>query len=112
MLTYKEKLLDPKWQRKRLEILQRDSFTCQRCKTEEKTLHVHHKAYTYLENPWDYDPLTLITLCDDCHKYETDNKLDTIDDLVVSLKMWLLTDEIKKIKQNILKKVRKQRNAK
>lgn len=28
---YSQKLLDPRWQRKRLEILQRDDFTCQVC---------------------------------------------------------------------------------
>jgi len=28
-LTYSEKLKDPRWQKKRLEILSRDNFTCE-----------------------------------------------------------------------------------
>lgn len=30
-MTYSQKLRDPRWQKKRLEILERDSFTCQHC---------------------------------------------------------------------------------
>jgi 5-methylcytosine-specific restriction endonuclease McrA len=44
-MNYKEQLLDPRWQRRRLEILQRDEFTCQKCLSKDKTLHVHHIDY-------------------------------------------------------------------
>ena len=44
-MTYKEKLLDPRWQKKRLEILNRDNFTCQCCGDDKKTLNIHHKYY-------------------------------------------------------------------
>ena len=65
--TYSDKLKSPKWQKKRLEILQRDDFTCQLCKSTEKTLHVHHNEYEGYKDPWDYDNKKLITYCDSCH---------------------------------------------
>lgn len=40
--SYSEKLLDPRWQKKRLEILARDNWTCQRCGAVNCELHVHH----------------------------------------------------------------------
>jgi hypothetical protein len=64
-MTYKEKLLDPRWQKKRLQILDRDNFTCQCCGDNTRTLNVHHKSY--FNNPWDVDNTELITYCSDCH---------------------------------------------
>ncbi len=69
--TYSEKLLDPRWQKKRLEILSRDGFKCRYCSDEESTLHVHHKCYGDGE-PWEIDSKHLITLCKDCHSMEED----------------------------------------
>lgn len=66
-MTYSEKLKHPKWQKKRLEILQRDNFTCRHCGDTETTLHVHHEKYTG-KNPWDADNDDLITICLDCHE--------------------------------------------
>lgn len=68
MATYAEKLKDPRWQKKRLEILNRDQFTCKYCEETTKTLHVHHLDYNPNFNPWDIDISSLITLCEDCHK--------------------------------------------
>lgn len=66
-MTYKEKLRDPRWQKKRLEILDRDNFTCQLCGDKHTTLHVHHNSYS--ENPWDVENSELITYCADCHRF-------------------------------------------
>lgn len=66
---YAKKLLDPRWQRKRLEILSRDDFACFWCGDRESTLHVHHQDYIG-ENPWDTPNDFLITLCHDCHSIE------------------------------------------
>ena len=66
-MTYGEKLKSPKWQKKRLEILNRDEFTCTMCNSKEKTLHVHHKVYIFDKDPWDYEEQYYITLCEDCH---------------------------------------------
>ena len=66
--AYSEKLNDPRWQKKRLEIMQRDDFTCIACHTKTDTLNVHHFYYKPKCNPWDYESETLITLCEKCHK--------------------------------------------
>lgn len=67
MKTYSEKLRDPRWQRKRLEILQRDNFTCRDCHAKDKTLHVHHCLYEK-GDPWETDDRFLLTLCEGCHE--------------------------------------------
>src|SRR6187402_680382 len=68
-MTYAEKLTNPKWQKKRLKILERDNWTCQECENTELTLHIHHKRYSGI-NPWDTDDKYLITLCSKCHSNE------------------------------------------
>jgi 5-methylcytosine-specific restriction endonuclease McrA len=65
-MTYSEKLRDPRWQKKRLHILERDNWTCILCGAKEKPLQVHHVLYLKI-NPWDYPDHLLQTLCDDCH---------------------------------------------
>jgi hypothetical protein len=72
--TYAEKLKDPRWQRLRLEIMQRDKFECRLCGDAETTLNIHHLSY--FKNPWDCPPEQLITLCEDCHSILTINKFD------------------------------------
>jgi hypothetical protein len=69
--TYAELLKHPLWQRKRLEIMQRDGFKCCKCKNDQITLNVHHKKYIYGRKPWEYDNADLITLCEDCHSKES-----------------------------------------
>lgn len=65
---YGAKLLDPRWQKKRLTVLQRDNWTCLVCGATDKTLHVHHAAYApYGGDPWDADDDVLFTACTDCH---------------------------------------------
>lgn len=71
---YLEALASPQWQKKRLEIMQRDNFTCQYCGCKDKTLHIHHKVYKNGKKPWEYDDKYLITLCDKCHEYITNDK--------------------------------------
>ncbi len=58
---------DPRWQKKRLEVFQRDSFTCVECGAEDKALHVHHLSYEWDKDPWDYPVENFKTLCVDCH---------------------------------------------
>jgi hypothetical protein len=73
-MTYGEKLKSPKWQKKRLEVLQRDKFTCTNCGSKEKQLHVHHKVYIFNNEPWDYENEFYTTLCYDCHETEEQYK--------------------------------------
>lgn len=70
-MAYSDKLKDPRWQKKRLEVLNRDDFTCQICCDNRKTLHVHHRRYIKNKDPWDYPDQLLVTLCEDCHESET-----------------------------------------
>lgn len=66
-MTYSEKLKDPRWQKKRLEILERDNFTCRECGSKTDTLHIHHCCYIKGKQPWEYSE-TLLTLCANCHQ--------------------------------------------
>ena len=65
--TYSHKLKSPQWQKKRLEIMRRDKFTCKLCGDSKTQLHVHHKEYIEGNDPWDYPNILLITLCEHCH---------------------------------------------
>ena len=67
IMTYLEKLKSPKWQKKRLEILERDNFSCKCCKNADSTLHVHHIKYIANTEPWEYDNDSLVSLCEMCH---------------------------------------------
>jgi hypothetical protein len=65
-MTYSDKLKSPKWQKKRLQILERDNWQCQYCKDTESQLQVHHLKYT--GEPWEAKNEDLITTCCDCHE--------------------------------------------
>lgn len=67
-MTYSEKLRDPRWQRKRLEILQKYNFKCEACWSGEDTLHVHHTYYVKGREPWEYPDSSLEVLCENCHR--------------------------------------------
>src|SRR4051794_39632649 len=69
--NYSELLRDPRWQKKRLEILSRDEFTCQSCFDSESTLNVHHCYYERGNDPWEYPNTALLTLCESCHERES-----------------------------------------
>jgi hypothetical protein len=66
--AYSDQYKSPLWQKKRLEIMNRDKFTCQECGEKEKQLNVHHRFYIKGRNVWEYDNDVLQTLCEDCHE--------------------------------------------
>lgn len=66
--SYWEKLQDPRWQRKRLEVLANANFRCEACGDSEETLHVHHGFYAKGREPWDYPNESLHALCKTCHE--------------------------------------------
>jgi hypothetical protein len=68
--AYAELLKDPRWQKKRLEIFERDGWACRYCGNSKQTLVVHHKDYLPNLEPWDYLDDWLITLCEECHELE------------------------------------------
>lgn len=65
MTTYAQKLKDPRWQKKRLEIMSRDQWKCTICFSSERTLHVHHLSYS--GDPWEAESDQMTTYCEDCH---------------------------------------------
>ncbi len=67
-MTYREKFKDPRWQKKRLEIMERDGFKCRCCGSEKSTLNVHHSYYVKGRDPWHYPQFSLRTLCEECHE--------------------------------------------
>ncbi len=83
-MTYADKLKSPKWQKKRLEILERDEWECLCCGSNEKTLHVHHRYYEKDKEPWDYPDESLYCFCDDCHNEYTIKKKE-INRLIKSI---------------------------
>jgi hypothetical protein len=87
MKSYSEKLKDPRWQKKRLKILERDSFTCTYCGNEELTLHVHHKIYYANTDPWDYSDNELTTLCEVCHSDVHNGMDEALKKLITSIKI-------------------------
>lgn len=66
-MTYSQKLKDPRWQKKRLQILERDDWACQSCLSTTTSLQVHHVVYAKLE-PWEYTDECYQTLCETCHR--------------------------------------------
>jgi hypothetical protein len=68
MSGFWEKYKDPRWQRRRLERMEHADFTCEHCQETSKTLNVHHKLYRKGADPWDYNDLELMCLCEDCHE--------------------------------------------
>lgn len=104
---YSKLLKDPRWQKKRLEILSRDKFMCQFCYDEESPLHVHHIAY-FNGFPWEIPNHLLKTLCEDCHENETIKLKSATYKLIQTLKKAgftagafdILSDSIEKSKIN------------
>jgi hypothetical protein len=65
--SYSEKLKDPLWQKKRLEVMERDGWQCVCCKDKASTLNCHHTFYDSSRMPWEYDGYEIVTLCQKCH---------------------------------------------
>ena len=94
-MAYEEKLKDPRWHQRRLQVLIRDKYKCQKCSHKSKSNEVHHVVYVYGWEPWDYPDEYLMTLCRDCHEEETqDNK--EIKEMIENMKLsGLFCSEIK-----------------
>ena len=70
-MEYIELLRDPRWQKNRLKIFERDDWTCTKCSDTMTTLAIHHLYYTPNTMPWEYPDSALVTVCELCHdKYE------------------------------------------
>jgi hypothetical protein len=103
----REDLNDPKWQRTRLEIMQRDNWSCKKCGGKTKTLNVHHIRYIEGRKPWEYCSADLETICEECHStlHKVQNMYFSAS-LKNKLSMWhKLLGGIEKIKRIIEHKV-------
>lgn len=89
--TYRELLLDPRWQRKRLEVLESAGWQCEICSDEESTLHVHHLRYVKGRKPWEYERGEPKALCAECHKGFHATK-DLLEDLLVKVEPYRLEE--------------------
>jgi hypothetical protein len=75
--SYYEKLRDPRWQKKRLEVMEFNEFSCEVCGDNSTTLNVHHKEYFKDQEPWEYAVRQLACICENCHE-ETHDQLDLL----------------------------------
>jgi hypothetical protein len=91
LTAYQQKLRDPRWQKKRLQVLERDGWACQTCQDTTTTLHVHHMCYSKGKDPWEYPMSALQTLCEECHLYETERRPDHEAHLLTALR-WCYYD--------------------
>lgn len=57
---------DPRWQKRRLEVFERDGWKCCGCASEDNTLVAHHKRYK--GEIWESPLEDLQTLCKQCHE--------------------------------------------
>lgn len=93
-MKYAEKFKDPKWQKKRLQILERDGWCCQVCYNADDTLHIHHRWYEKGKDPWEYPDDCLVTLCDGCHEDETQSIRLICGNLTQAVKSKFLSGDI------------------
>lgn len=99
--AYAEKLLDPRWQKKRLLVLERDQWQCQACGDNESTLHVHHRWYEG-KDPWDAPDDALVALCETCHDAESEARQHDEKLLLQSLKKRYFSYELYQIEKVLL----------
>ena len=83
-MTYTEKLQDPRWKKRRLQILDRDEWACQNCMISGVVLHVHHIAYRMRAEPWDYPDHMLVPLCAECHGSAADETYSMVEAIMAA----------------------------
>ena len=100
---YSKYYKDPRWQKKRLKIFERDRFSCDFCGSKRRTLVVHHFWYGQIEDkktgewrdrlPWEYKDEFLITLCEKCHEKEHASRAKNESTLLDRLRIWQFSSE-------------------
>jgi hypothetical protein len=96
-MTYADKLRDPRWQKKRLDIFTRDNWTCLECGNKKNTLNVHHIIYLK-RDPWDYPNQLLQTFCELCHK----EREELIKQIIDAVKINLSTRKMDRLKPGVV----------
>lgn len=90
--SYFEKLKNPRWQKKRLKVMERDDWSCRECHRSDVTLNVHHRFYRRGAAPWEYQMDWLETLCEDCHEHR-EKAIESLHDSLLNcstgeLQLW------------------------
>jgi hypothetical protein len=63
MSNYTQKLKNPKWQKRRLAVLERAKWRCEDCGEDASELQVYHCAYVRALEPWEHGDDLLMCLC-------------------------------------------------
>lgn len=99
---YYQRLKDPRWQKKRLDIMDRDNFSCQICGATKKTLNIHHKRYLVHKEIWDVPDSLLVTLCEDCHQQEAENLTSVVQDITSIIRQKFFSNSIYTLTQALI----------
>lgn len=91
---YLEQYKNPKWQKLRLKILERDRWVCQKCGEDESQLQVHHRRYIFGKKVWEYNKDDLVTLCKECHENEKEGMKEEIGKFTEILRRKLFSSHI------------------
>lgn len=75
---------DPRWQRRRLQVMESVGFQCENCGSKDTTLNVHHKRYRGDQKPWEYEDWELACYCEKCHKKWHDSMESLKDTIALS----------------------------
>lgn len=70
-MKYSDQIKDPRWQKFRLFIFERDNYKCRCCNNDKEQLHTHHLYYLPNTMAWDYDAEGVVTVCSTCHEILT-----------------------------------------
>lgn len=99
-MSYFDLLKDPRWQKKRLKIFEKNNWACSNCGSKEKPLNVHHGAYLKDKKPWEYPNVMLHCLCEDCHESAT-YEIALIKEMLGLLRIrdlkWVITSLVERI---------------
>ena len=105
-MTYSEKLRDPRWQKMRLMVFERDGWKCRDCRADDQTLHVHHCVYK--GDPWEANPDQLLTLCDRCHS-ERQNVEQSCRDSIGKLSSVLSMNDMESLERVLFRSIARRR---
>lgn len=69
MSSYSEKLKDPRWKAKALEIVRANFGICFECGDRPAYPEVHHRWYEQDKDPWEYPDACYAVFCHACHEH-------------------------------------------
>ena len=67
--TYAERLEDPRWKAKSLEIIRKNFGICFHCGNVPAFPEVHHRWYERGKEPWEYPDCCYAVYCGECHQH-------------------------------------------